>query len=184
MAANIRRTAGSDFHSDCVKGCAVETPKDLEQSWQALKRTSEEAGAKRYNRVPLILSGSARPHILKLIVLGPFVAFMLLVNGAVLVPARLAASKLADERNVISFFRLLVGLPLMILWGGLTLAALASFSQAWIWAFSLSISLIGLGNYDSVKRSWTVLRNRKRSSGFQKDFEAFLRSAGANPSFI
>lgn len=180
VAANIRRTAGSGFHSDGVKG----SPKELKESWQALKRASEEVGAKRYNRVPLVLSGSPRPHILNLIVLGPFVAFMLLVNGAVLVPARLAASKLADQRNVISFFRLLVGLPLMILWGGLTLAALASFGHAWIWAVSLSISLIGLGNYDSVKRSWTVLRNRKRSPGFQKDFETFLRSAGASPSFI
>ena len=184
IAGNVGRAAGAGSHSTCVKACAVETTPQLEERWQSLKRASEAAGAKRYNRVPLVPGGSIHTHTLTLIGLGPWVAFMLAANVPVLIAARLLAARLADDRNVISLYRLLVGLPLMILWGGLTLVAFVWLGQPWIWAISLSLSLIGLGSYDTVKRSWTVLWNRTRSAQFQPEFEAFMRAVGVNPAFV
>lgn len=184
IAGNVRRAAGAGSHSACVKAYADMMTPELEERWQSLKQASEKAGAKRYNRIPLVPGGTTRPHILTLIGLGPFVAFMLAVNAPVLTAARLLAARLADDRNVISLYRLLVGLPLMIIWGGLTLAAFVWFGHPWIWAISLSLSLIGLGSYDTVKRSWTALWNRTRSAQFQPEFEAFMRAVGVNPALV
>lgn len=184
IAGNVRRAAGAGSHSASVKACAVKMTPELEERWQSLKRASEEAGAKRYNRVPLAPGGSTHTHILTLIGLGPFVAFILTANAPVLTAARFLAARLADDRNVISLYRLLVGLPLMIIWGGLTLAAFVWLGHPWIWAVSLSLSLIGLGSYDTVKRSWAMLWNRTRSAQFQLEFEAFMRAVGVNPALV
>lgn len=182
VAANVRRLSGAGTHFDAVTTCANEASQDLEQRWQSLKQASEIAGASRYNRIPLVPDGPLNGHILKLIGLGPFVAFMLIANLPVLLSARLAANRLAKDRNVISLFRLFVGLPVMLLWGGLTLAALAWAGVPELWALSLSFSFIGLGAYDSVRKSWSILRNRPKRSGFKPDFDAFVCAAGASPA--
>lgn len=181
VAANVRRLAGFGSHFDNVTTCESDASARLEETWQSLKQASENVGASRYNRIPLVPDRSLHSHILKLIGLGPFVAFMLVANMPILLGARYAARKLAKGQNVISLFRLFVGLPLMLVWGSLTLAALALVGLPELWMISLSISLIGLGAYDAVKKSWTVVMNRRKSNAFRAAFNAFVRAALVNP---
>lgn len=175
VAGNVRRLIDTPGKSDSIAGG------DLETSWQSLKRIAEDTGARRYNRVPLLPEGETSSHLLKVIGLGPFVAFMAVANAPILLGARLVGKKLADSPNVISVYRLLSGLPLMLLWGAITFWGLFALGLAEIWALSLSLSLIGLGSYDTVMRSWTLLRNRRKGNGFREAFEAFVLSAGIVP---
>lgn len=175
VADNMRRLGIARNAPDFVSGL------DLAERWTSLKQIAEDNGARRYNRIPLLLEGEPSRHLLKIIALGPFVAFMGVANMPILLGARLAAKRLADGPNVISVYRLLTGLPLMLLWGVLTFAVLLSFGLVQVWAVSLSLSLIGLGSYDTVMRSWTSLRNRRKSVSFAEAFKAFARAADAMP---
>lgn len=175
VADNVRRLNNA---SDEINSIASA---DLEASWQSLKQIAEDTGARRYNRVPLLPAGETSSHLLKVIALGPFVAFMAVANAPVLLGARLVAKTLADSPNVISVYRLLTGLPLMLLWGTITFSGFFALGFPEIWALSLSLSLIGLGSYDTVMRSWTLLRNRRRGNSFREAFEAFVLSAGIVP---
>lgn len=154
---------------------------DVEASWKSLKEIAQDTGARRYNRVPLFHEGDAAGDILKVIGLGPFVAFMALVNAPILLGARLAGQKLAKAPNVISLYRLFAGLPLMFIWGALTFAGLFTLGLTELWFLSIALSLVGLGSYDTVMRSWTLLRNKRKGSRFKAAFEEFARSAAALP---
>lgn len=175
VAGNIRRLVEEKA------GPHDRTGQGLEADWQSLKKIANDTGARRYNRVPLLLEGSAGQHLLKVIALGPFVTFMAVANAPVLLGARLVGKKVADSPNVISLYRLLAGLPLMLLWGAMTFCGLFVLELTELWALSLSLSLIGLGSYDTVMRSWTLLRNRRKGNSFREAFEAFARSASAVP---
>lgn len=176
VASNTRLLIGPPIDHDAS---ADEEAVDLETRWETLKEIAQVNGARRYRRVPLYEDGDAGPHVLKLVGLGPFVAFMALVNAPVLLGARLAGKKLAMGNNVISLFRMFVGLPLMMIWGAATFTGLYAAGLAEVWAISLSLSLIGLGSYDTVMRSWTLLRNRRKGVSFQEAFKAFARSVDA-----
>jgi 1-acyl-sn-glycerol-3-phosphate acyltransferase len=176
VANNTRHLIGPGTAYDAP---ADEEPADLEARWETLKEIASVNGARRYRRVPLYEEGGADAHVLKLVGLGPFVAFMALVNAPVLLGARLAGKKLARGTNVISLFRMLVGLPLMAIWGAATFAALYGAGMAEVWAISLSVSLIGLGSYDTVMRSWTLLQNRRKGASFREAFKAFARCVDA-----
>lgn len=175
VAGNVRRLIEPSIETGSI------ADGDLEARWQSLKQIAEDTGARRYNRVPLLPKGESSSHLLKVIGLGPFVAFMAVANAPVLLGARLVANKLADSSNVISLYRLLTGLPLMLLWGAMTFSGFFALGLAEVWALSLSLSLIGLGAWDTVMRSWTLLRNRRKGNSFREAFEAFARSASAVP---
>jgi 1-acyl-sn-glycerol-3-phosphate acyltransferase len=184
-AANLQRLAGLSNHSDAVKANANRQEEHqgraLAKAWSALLEAGNTAHAARYNRVPMICEGSLLIPLLRLLTFGPFVLFMLMINAPILLSARFGARKLAKDTNVISLMRMMIGLPLMFLWGAATLTCLAFLGVPSLWIWSVSVSLVGLGAYDTVKRAGTLVWNHGLRRDLRPVYRAFVDAAGAAP---
>ena len=85
-----------------------------------------------------------------LLVIGPVVLVGATINLPPLLGGWLAARKFADDRNVIALWRILIGLPLFVVWFSVVCVSLALFAS-WLWL--LGYALLTLAALKSVYRA-------------------------------
>lgn len=100
-------------------------PASLLALWQKLEPDLIARRVWRHQGVPLFPKISVLPYALVLAVLGPILLAGIIANAPPLFAGWLAARKLADDRNVVALWRILVGLPLFALWFLATTTALS-----------------------------------------------------------
>jgi 1-acyl-sn-glycerol-3-phosphate acyltransferase len=119
-------------------------PEGVASARQRLEEKCANLALLRHQGVPLLPISSVWPYVLALAVLGPLVVAAALINLPPLVAAGLASAKLADARNVIALWRILVGVPVLLLWvGGMALAAWL-LSQPWLFGVYVVLTVAGL----------------------------------------
>ena len=99
--------------------------------------------------MPLFPVGPWLLYAALLLVLGPLMLAGVLVNFPPLLVAWLAARKLADDLNVIALWRILVGLPLFLMWFGVVSVALVCFAG---WGWGLGYVLLTWAALKSIYR--------------------------------
>jgi hypothetical protein len=97
-------------------------------------------------------------------VLGSIVLAGALLNAPPLILGWLAARKFADDRNVIALWRILVGLPVFVVWFGAVTLGLGLFA-GWPWALSyMLLTMAALKLLNRAKRlgvaTWNGLAHR------------------------
>lgn len=133
-----------------LKALAAGVPAPLLERWRELENQLAVRHLARHQGVPLFPLGPWPGYAALLLVLGPVVVAGALLNLPPLLAAWLAARHFADARNVIALWRILVGLPLGVVWFvgvGLTLAWVAG------WPWMLGYGLLTLAALKALYRA-------------------------------
>jgi 1-acyl-sn-glycerol-3-phosphate acyltransferase len=123
----------SRSYFDSLKFFERGVPEMLKESWRELEPQLETHRVRQHQRVPLFPIGPWAVYALLLAVIAPVVVAGALLNLPPLLAGWLAARRFADGRNVIALWRILVGLPVLLIWF-VTMLALAGYSGGWWWA--------------------------------------------------
>jgi 1-acyl-sn-glycerol-3-phosphate acyltransferase len=112
-----------------------------------------EYGAPVYSRRALWWS------LLWLALQAPVVGAAALANALPLAAASLAGRRLADARNTIALWRILVGLPAFVAWTlGVAIACLVAGRPWWLVAY-VALTAAGLALYHELVARWARVRN-------------------------
>jgi 1-acyl-sn-glycerol-3-phosphate acyltransferase len=117
---------------DSLKSLETGVPEPLLARWRELEPHLASRRVLLHQGVPLFPTGPWVLYAALLLVLGPIVLAGALVNLPPLLAGWLAARKFADGPNVVALWRILVGLPLLVLWFGLVTVPLL-FLGGWWW---------------------------------------------------
>ena len=118
---------------DSLKFFERGVPEALKESWCELESPLATRRVWQHQRVPLFPKGPWVAYALLLAVTAPVVAAGALLNLPALLAGWLAARRLADDRNVIALWRILVGLPVLLVWF-VAMLILTGFAGGWWWA--------------------------------------------------
>ncbi len=103
------------------------------------------------------VSSASRPAIATLLGLGPVVLAGALANAVPLLAGWGAARRLADGPNVISLWKILVGVPVFVLWAvGVLATSMLLGHAAWA-ALYLAFTHLGLASYHRVREAASSL---------------------------
>lgn len=105
-------------------------PEPLAGRWEEMSAEADSRGMLRHQGVPLFPGAPWVVYALALALLAPAVMGGALVNLPPLLLGWLAARKLADDLNVIALWRILVGLPVFVVWSSGMVAGLVVFAGA------------------------------------------------------
>jgi Acyltransferase len=129
-----------------LKSLEAGVPELLLERWQSLTVEFTSRRLLFHQGVPLF---PGRPWVIyafALLILGPLVLMGVIVNFPPLLLGWLAARKLADDLNVIALWRILVGLPVFVIWSVLVVFLLLSFA-GWEWSVAyLLLTLFALAD--------------------------------------
>lgn len=129
-------------YSHCLKRFERNVPPKLRHDAATLDTATGRTPVLKHQGIPLTLTGTTLPYIAAWALLAPIMLAAVLVNLPPLVAAHLGARRLADELNVVAFFRMLVGVPVAMIW---TVLAIAVFWLYWgPFAALAYVSLSGL----------------------------------------
>lgn len=135
---------------DSLKQLEAGVPEAVLARWRELEPQLISRRALLHQGVPLFPVGPWILYALLVLVLGPIVLAGAMVNLPPLLAGWLAARQFADDRNVIALWRVLVGLPLFVIWFSLVTLLLAFFA-GWWWA--LGSVLLTLAALKSIYRA-------------------------------
>jgi hypothetical protein len=121
-----------------LKSLEAEVPEPLLARWRELEPRLAPRRVLLHQGVPLFPIGPWVLYAALLLVLGPIVLAGALLNLPPLLAAWLAARRFADGPNVIALWRILVGLPVLVIWVGLVSVVLL-FCGGWWWVLGYAV---------------------------------------------
>ena len=166
-------TARSYFAA--LKFMEAGVPEVLQERWRDL--APEIAGRRvwRHQGVPLFPTHSILLYALLLAVLSPVAIAGALVNLPPLLAGGLGARILADDRNVIALWRILVGLPVLAVWS-VALTATLIATAGWPWALGyVVLSVAALKSWYRAKKLAVATGNGLRHADLGARVRAFHR---------
>jgi 1-acyl-sn-glycerol-3-phosphate acyltransferase len=132
-----------------LKSLESGVPEPVLVRWRELEAQLAGRRVLLHQGVPLFPVGAWVLYAALLLVIGPLMLAGVLVNFPPLLVASLAARKLADDWNVIALWRILVGLPLFLMWFGVVSVAIVCFAG---WGWGLGYALLTWGAMKSIYR--------------------------------
>lgn len=142
-----------------LKSLERDVPSELARRWKQLSEASEGRNLLTYHDVPLFCNSSLVLDMMRIAILGPVVLTAGILNAPPLISGQQAGLRCADDRNVISLWRILVGVPALVVWA-ILLAALAIATGKFAWfALYAVVTWLGLLSYDHVKRDVVAVYN-------------------------
>ena len=143
-----------------LKSLEAGVPEPLLAGWQALAPQLAARRVLLHQGVPLFPVGPWLLYAVLLLVLGPIVLAGTLANLPPLLAGWLAARKFADDRNVVALWRILVGLPAMVIWSGSVCSALGFFADWW-WVLGYALlTLVALKSVYRAKKLAVAVWNK------------------------
>jgi 1-acyl-sn-glycerol-3-phosphate acyltransferase len=159
-----------------LKSLEAGVPEPLFSAWRVLKAPREARRVLRHQGVPLYPVGPWTLDLLQLLGLGPIVLAGALVNAPPLFLGWLAGRKFADGRNVIALWRILVGLPVFVVWFGVVTILLAFLAGgAWVLGYIL-LTGAALKLLYRVKRLGVAVWNGLTHQDFAPRVQEFQQS--------
>lgn len=153
-------TARSYFRS--LKAVEKGVPNGLAAAWKPIESTLTQRHLLAHQGVPLFPMGPGIFYLLASIVTAPIVGSAMLLNLPPLAAGWLAARRLADDRNVISLWKILVGAPAFLVWFAMATGLLIGIGQ-WFGLFVyLLLTALGLGVYYRFKKLSVAVWNGMR----------------------
>ena len=182
--ASTATLGNNNSYFDSLKAFESNLPEPLMIGWRQLTQEFKSKGVLLHQGVPLFPTGGWLFYALLLAFLEPVVLTGALLNLPPLLAGWLAARRLADERNVITLWRILVGLPLFVIWFAAVSATSVIFG-GWLWvAGYLILTIIGLKYFYRVKKlavaTWNGARHRELAPRALEFHRNVLKTLHAN----
>jgi 1-acyl-sn-glycerol-3-phosphate acyltransferase len=153
-------------------------PESMQAEWHALETAAKGLPVWHHQGLPLFtLKRSLLPaYGLLLILMAPLVALAALLNAPPLLASLVAGKICADDANVIALWRLLIGIPVSLIWI-LVLGIVAGLTgHALLFACYPAASLAGLWTYHRMKKIAVVVHNGLRVPCLEESALKFQRS--------
>jgi len=173
MMASMAASAGSFFET--LKFCEKGIPEKLQAPWRKLHGELQSSELLRSEAAATFSSVSPWISLAGGILLSPLVAATALVNCLPLWGAFWAGKKFPDGRNVITLWRILVGVPLFLFWFvAVCLGLVLAERNLWILFFLL---LTGMGwlAYQPARQLLVSGWNGIRFPGLRRKYLEFQR---------
>jgi 1-acyl-sn-glycerol-3-phosphate acyltransferase len=170
----ILGTGRSYFQS--LKAMERAVPKEIMDSWQGLEPDLHNARLWFHQGVPLFPAGPLALSIAALFVISPVVLAAMAMNLPALAAGRWAGRTFPDDRNVISLWKILVGVPVFTLWAGVVGAVLIGLGQIWWLALYAATSGLGLKLYHQFKKLAVAVHNGLRYPALRPRVLAFRQT--------
>ncbi|MGH7866624.1 MAG: hypothetical protein ACREP9_03080, partial [Candidatus Dormibacteraceae bacterium] len=145
-----------------LKALEREIPEPILEAGESLE--AELAGRRLWfhQGVPLVPMGSILLYVLALLVLTPLVVAPGVLNAPPLLAGFWAAKRFPDDLNVVSLWKILVGIPVFILWVSVICAlCLILGKPLWFLAYA-ALTWVGLHLYYRVKKLAVAVHNGLR----------------------
>jgi hypothetical protein len=137
-------------------------PGELARGWQRWNKLSGNKRLLKYHGIAIFSTHPLAWDVIILAMLGPMVLAAGFFNAVPLVLGQQAGTRFSDGRNVISLWRIVVGVPILLVWVlVLIVVALATSKLAWFALYAI-VTWIGLLSYDRVKRATVAVYNGAR----------------------
>ena len=150
-------TSRSYFKS--LKAFEQTIPEEIRQAWSGLEPELRETKLWFHQSVPLFPTGPTGLYALILLLMTPIVAAAVIINLPPFVAAWIAGRKFPDDRNVISLWKILVGVPLFALWMIAVAVILAVIGRFWWLAGYVAVTWLGLKSYYRFKKLAVAVHN-------------------------
>lgn len=141
LARLCHRTGKGSFFL-ALKSLEAGIPHALADSLSTLRRYRGR-GPACVDGIPQPPGTSLLADLLPVIVLAPVWLAAVLAQFPVIAAAGLAARRMADGSNVVSLWRILIGMPVCLLWNGLLLATGVACGVPWIALLALTLGWTG-----------------------------------------
>jgi len=174
MIAEMAAPAGRYF--EALKLCEKGIPEKLQVQWRPLRDELQSSGLVHNEAATAFSSAPPWISLVGGAVLSLFVMVAELIHFLPLGGALWAGKKFPDERNVITLWRLLVGVPLFFLWFVAVFAGLALTGKSlWI-AFFLLLTVMGWLAYQPARQLLVAGWNGIRFPGLRRKYLEFQKA--------
>lgn len=137
-------------------------PENIMQEWKRLESKLRDVKLWRHQGVPLFPVGPKALYVLAAFVIAPFVLAAIVLNLPAFAAGWFAGRKIPDDRNVISLWKILVGIPVFALWISAVMLGLALAEKFWWLAGYGAITWLGLRFYYRFKKIAVAVHNGLR----------------------
>jgi 1-acyl-sn-glycerol-3-phosphate acyltransferase len=146
-------------YSRSLKALERGIPEPLRRAWDDLERSLAGRRVWRHQGVPLVPISSAILYVLYFLLVGPLALAALVLNLPPVVAGAWAGAKLADDRNVIALWRILVGVPVFALWAIASVVAMLVFLGPWWMLAYVGLTWLGLHCVYRARKLAVALHN-------------------------
>ncbi len=164
LAALYSKETGGSY-CQALKRMEQSIPNSLILAWQEVQLSTRDKLLLTCAGLPLFPSQSPLPPLLKTLLLGPLTLGAAFLNAPALLAGYLAGRFLADEVNVISLWRILVGIPMLLLWFCILAVYALAFGHWSFLALYCIVSWAGLISWQEARLSaietlnWLMFRH-------------------------
>lgn len=158
-----------------LKAMEKEVPEKIMSEWRGFEPALRNTKLWFHQGVPLFPTGSVVLYLVALLVIGPIVFAAIALNLPAFAAGWYAGRKFPDDRNVISLWKILVGIPAFVLWMGTVVLATMLAGQLWWLAAYVVVTYAGVKLYCRFKKLAVAVHNallypalRKRMLAFHK----------------
>lgn len=148
-------------------------PENLLTQWRALEPDLRASKPWFHQRIPLVPVGPLPLYLLALLITGIVTLAAVAVNLPAFLAGWFAGKKFPDDRNVISLWKILVGVPVFILWLAGVTVALLLFGKWWWLVVYAAITWLGLKCYYRFKKLAVAVHNAFRHPALRAKLQAF-----------
>lgn len=168
---------------DALKALEKRLPPEAVSAWESLEEKMRGKRVLRHQGVPLFPIRMPWAYAALAALLAVPVMAGALLNAPPLVIAWLVARCRADDTNVIALWRILSGVPLLVLWAGAWLIVAAALGEAWL-AFSyLALTWIAVQGWYRFKKLAVCAWNGLLHPGLRADALAIRDIILRQPDF-
>jgi 1-acyl-sn-glycerol-3-phosphate acyltransferase len=167
-------TSRSYFKS--LKTMEHAVPDKIAESWTKLEVELWGKKLWLHQGLPLFPSVPRFVCLLELLVLGPMVLAAAVLNLPALAAAWYAGKKFPDDRNVISLWKILVGVPAFLLWAMAVIAMTLLLGKIWWLLVYAVVTWLGLKFYHRFIRLAVEVHNALRQPALRDGMKAFWQT--------
>lgn len=159
-----------------LKAMESAVPENILEQWRALEPELRAAKLWFHQGVPLVPAGPLVLYLLALIITGVLTLAAIAVNLPPFLGGWFAGKKFPDNRNVISLWKILVGMPIFILWMVLLTLILLLLGKVWWLAAYGAVTWLGLKGYYRFKKVAVAVHNGFRHPALRARMLAFHKT--------
>ena len=143
-------------------------PERVLRAWEALKPELDARGLLRHQGVPLFPLGRTWAYGLAWLALAPLTALAAALNAVPLAAGGWAGKRFPDGVNVVSLWKILVGVPAFLIWFCGVMALAWTAGRPGLSAGYALATLLGLGLYYRAKKLTVAVVNGLRHPGLRQ----------------
>ena len=159
-----------------LKALESAIPAKLLSAGRALEPELKSRTLLRHQGVPLFPMHATVLYAVALLASAPVVLAALALNSLPLVAGWWAGRKFPDDRNVISLWRILIGVPLLLLWAAIITTAAIGWGKVYWLVGYLLLTWLGLKLYYRVKKLAVAVHNGLRHPELRDRLLAFRQT--------